>query len=109
MLKELETAEDFFNEIANGLVMVDMSTQWCSPCRMLAKILPELAEKVKDNANILTVDTDEFPEIRKTYGVLSIPTLIFFQNGVEVKRIVGAKTLAELEVEINQLSNPQRG
>lgn len=74
-----------FKELTQEKILVDFYANWCGPCKMLA---PEL-EKVETNIKVIKVDVDEFEELAREYGVMSIPTLILFENGKETKRNVG--------------------
>jgi len=58
-------------------VLVDFWAEWCGPCKMIAPVLAEIA--------------DEHPDIARQFSVMSIPTMIVFRDGQEVKRLVGAK------------------
>lgn len=71
-------------------VMVDFWAPWCGPCRSVAPILDELAGEYEGKALIVKVNTDEHAQNAMKYGVRGIPTLIFFRDGQEVDRIVGA-------------------
>lgn len=92
MIKHLEKIDDF-DEIIKDEIIVDFYADWCGPCKMLANVLEET------NLNILKVNVDDFQELAIRYGVMSIPTLIKFQNGEEVKKIIGFRTKEELEEE----------
>lgn len=92
MVKHLEKIEDFEKEIS-GEVIVDFYADWCGPCKMLAPILEETS------FNVLKVNVDDFQELAIKYGVMSIPTLIKFKDGEEVKKTIGFKTKEELEEE----------
>ena len=85
MLKILNNEVDFDKEIKKGKWLVDFYAEWCGPCKMLAPILEELASEY----NILKVDTDKCPSIAMKYGIMSIPTLIVFNNGEKVKQSMG--------------------
>lgn len=74
-----------FKELINEKTLVDFYANWCGPCKMIA---PEL-EKAKSNVKVVKVDVDEFEDLAREYGVMSIPTLILFDNGKEVKRTIG--------------------
>ncbi|HSW89601.1 MAG TPA: thioredoxin [Patescibacteria group bacterium] len=71
-------------------VMVDFFAVWCGPCKMAEPVLEELSEEYKDKLTIVKVDVDQ-SELSGQYGVMSIPTVVFFKGGQEVKgtRIVG--------------------
>lgn len=74
-----------FEELIKDKVLVDFYANWCGPCKMIA---PEL-ESAKSNIKVVKVDVDEFEELARTYGVMSIPTLILFEQGKEIKRNIG--------------------
>ena len=72
-------------------MLVDFYATWCGPCRMLSPILDEIRQEVGDDIVIGKVDVDECFDVARTYGVMSVPTLILFKNGEEEKRIIGLK------------------
>lgn len=70
-------------------VLVDFWATWCMPCRMLAPTVEEVADETEDRAVVGKVNVDEEMELARRYRVASIPTLIVFENGAEVRRSVG--------------------
>ena len=68
-----------FKELINEKVLVDFYANWCGPCKMIG---PEL-ERAEGNIKVIKIDVDEFEDIAKEYGVMSIPTLILFNEGKE--------------------------
>ena len=74
-----------FNELIKERILVDFYANWCGPCKMLS---PEL-EKVSDEIKILKVNVDENQDLAKEYGVMSIPCVILFDGGKELKRNIG--------------------
>ncbi|MEI6173369.1 MAG: thioredoxin [Bacteroidota bacterium] len=86
------TDQNFQNKIKNGMVLVDFWASWCMPCKMMVPVLSEVAEEVNGKVTIAKVNVDEQKATAAKFGIRSIPTMILFQNGREVKRIVGVKT-----------------
>ena len=80
MIKILSKLEDFVNIIKEDKnVLVDFNATWCGPCRMMGRVIEDIEEEEKD-ITFLKVDTDEFPEIAQQFGVMSIPTMVAFQD-----------------------------
>ena len=72
-----------------GLMMVDFWAAWCGPCRMLGPVVEDLAKRYDGKAIVGKVNVDEEQELAIRYGVMSIPTVIFFKDGKEIDRKVG--------------------
>ena len=90
---------DNFNELIKkeDKVLVDFFANWCGPCKMLAPVL----EKTESEIKAIKVDTDEFEDLAREYGVMSIPTLVLIENGKEVKRNIGFIDKSSLEKFLN--------
>lgn len=85
--------------IKKGIVLIDFFAEWCGPCHMQTPILETVAKDVAGQATIAKIDIDQNQNTTAQFRVTSIPTMILFKNGVEVKRIVGlrdAETLKEM-------------
>ena len=83
------------------LVIVDFWATWCGPCRMLSPLLDEVEEEMADKIVVVKVNVDDADEIAMRYRIMSIPTLIFFKDGVMVDRSVGAMPKSMLVEKIN--------
>ncbi len=87
----LHANEEAFTKILESgePMLVDFFATWCGPCKMLAPVIEELAADYEGKLHVLKVDTDENQSLAVNYGIMNIPTVLFFQGGNEVDRIVG--------------------
>jgi len=95
------TDASFSVEVLNSPkpVLVDFWAEWCSPCKMVAPILEEIAAG-SENLVIAKLNVDENPQTAASYGITSIPTMSVFQGGQIVKTIIGAKPKAALMADL---------
>ena len=77
-------------------VLVDFWAEWCGPCKMIAPTLAEIAGEQRGKLAVAKLNVDDNPDTARRYDVMSIPTLLVFKNGEQVKRIVGAKGKGQL-------------
>ncbi len=86
------TLENFAQEVlkSDKPVLVDFYADWCGPCQMMAREIDEFAEET-EKVKVCKLNVDESTDLAMTFGVMSIPTVILFENGQETKRFVGAK------------------
>ncbi len=94
-----------FDEIiasADTPVVVDFWAEWCGPCKMIAPILSEIASEQSGKVTIAKLNVDENPDLAMRFNVMSIPTLLVFNNGEVAKRLVGAKGKGQLLQELDE-------
>ena len=93
------TDQSFEEEVLKSQtpVLVDFWADWCTPCKMIAPIIEDLAEEYDGKVKFAKLDVDSNPSIAMTYGVRSIPTLLIFDGGSPVGQIVGAVPKATLK------------
>ncbi len=87
------TDQNFNETIAKGVTLVDFYATWCGPCRMITPIVEQLADMVQGKARIAKLDIDESQQTTASLQITSVPTLILFKDGKEMKRVVGVKDL----------------
>ena len=90
VLNEIEFVKSV--EESEDLVLVDFYAEWCGPCKMMAPILDQISEEVKDFAKVYKVDIDESQNLAVKYDIMAVPTMKIFKNGEVVEEIVGFQT-----------------
>ena len=95
MAEVIKTADEFQTKVleAKTPVLVDFFATWCGPCRMVSPIVDEIGAEVTD-AKVGKVNVDEQPDLAAQFGVMSIPTLLVFEQGKLVRQAVGARPKA---------------
>lgn len=103
MAVEKINENEFEEKIKNSekKVLVDCYADWCGPCKMLSPIIDELAEEI-DTVEFYKLNVDESAEIASKYEIMSIPTLLIFQNGELKEKTVGLKSKEELMKQLGQ-------
>lgn len=100
MADDIQTLSDSTFDEAIGasdtVVLVDFWAEWCGPCKMIAPTLEEIATEQRGKLAIAKLNVDDNPDTARRYDVMSIPTLLVFKDGEQVKRIVGAKGKGQL-------------
>ncbi|MGD1052270.1 MAG: thioredoxin domain-containing protein [Candidatus Dormibacteria bacterium] len=77
-------------------VLVELGASWCPPCRAMAPVLSEIAREREGSLRVVTVDSDANPTIVERFGVMSLPTILLFSGGEQVRRVVGHTATSKL-------------
>ena len=86
---EIINDKNFAEKTAKGVVLVDFFATWCGPCRMMSPILEDVQKELGETARIYKVDVDESENLARKFGIMSIPSLFVFVDGVEKEHHVG--------------------
>ena len=100
------TDENFEDEVIGSElpVLVDFWAVWCGPCRMVAPFVEQIAEEYKDRLKVAKLNVDENQAVPAKYGIMSIPTLLYFKDGVLVDKTLGALPKAAIEARLARLA-----
>jgi thioredoxin 1 len=96
MIQHITDKSEFEKEIKEGSVLVDFFATWCGPCTMLSPLVEKLG-KEHPEVKVVKVDVDQAQEIAAMFNVYSIPTLVYFENGIEQRQSVGYITEPRLK------------
>ena len=94
--------EDFNHIISTDVTVVDFFATWCGPCKMISPIIEKLANDMA-NVKFVKIDVDKHDDLARIYGIMSIPTLIFFKDGKEIKRHIGFINEDKIKEIINEI------
>ena len=83
------TSATFNNAISSGLTLVDFYADWCMPCKMLAPTISSIADEYAGKVSVAKLNIDQAQDVAAKYGVMSIPTVILFKDGIAVDKKVG--------------------
>ncbi|MDP9727138.1 thioredoxin [Alicyclobacillus tolerans] len=104
MATQKVTDQTFASLLQQGKpVLVDFWAAWCGPCRMMAPVLEELSNEYADKLIVAKLDVDENPQTASQFGIMSIPTLLLFENGQVSKSVVGFRPKEHLVAELSSV------
>ncbi|GAP71643.1 thioredoxin [Candidatus Symbiothrix dinenymphae] len=100
-----QVTDDNFEELLHGdkSLVVDFWAEWCGPCRMISPIIEELEAEYAGRVEIGKCNVDDCIDLPTEYRILSIPTILFFKEGKQVDKIVGAASKDAIEAKIKAL------
>ena len=99
------TTNNFNEEVLNSdiPVLVDFYADWCGPCKMMLPIVAEIAKEYEGKVKVCKVNTDDYPELARPFGVMSIPSFFFIKNGEVVENHVGGMDINKMKEKIEAL------
>jgi len=100
----LEVTSSNIEELKQGVSLVDFTATWCGPCQILGPVVDKLATEFKDKVKIGKCDIDKHRDVAEAFGVMSVPTLVFFKNGELVDQHIGNLQEDDLRKKLNNLA-----
>lgn len=99
-VKEIQEKEWKKTIDQKGKILIDCYAPWCGPCKLLSPIIDELAEETK-NCKFYKINVDDAEAISREYGIMSIPTILLFEDGELKEKTIGLKSKEEIKKIIN--------
>lgn len=95
--------EEFKSSLKGKTVLADFGASWCGPCQSMAPVIKELAEAYKGRAGVMEIDIDSEKRLATELMIQSIPTLIVFKDGIEIRRLVGLQSQGDIKDCLNRI------
>lgn len=86
------SSQNFSDETAHNLVLLDFTSTWCEPCKMIDSVLEEIASEMNDTIKIIKIDLDENQDIANSFDIIGTPTLILLREGETLGKLIGYQT-----------------
>ena len=96
MTKHVKTKAEFDEAVKTGRVLVDFWATWCGPCMMMGEMIARDLEPSHPEVTVVKVNVDEAPDIAAAFGIMSIPALYCYDNGVKTAEFVGVTSITEI-------------
>lgn len=100
---EIIGKEEFDSKTKEGIVFVDFFANWCAPCRMMSVVIDDLKNEIDEKIKIYKVDVDKNEDVAKSFGIMSIPTMIIFKDGEIKEKHIGLWSKEEIKDCFNTL------
>ncbi|EDV24929.1 uncharacterized protein TRIADDRAFT_25254 [Trichoplax adhaerens] len=101
LVKDLNQFKKIIKSVKDVLIVVDFCASWCVPCNTISPQIRQLAENMQHNVLFLEIDVEQNEEVSEKYEIRSLPTFLFFKNGVKINQFSGA-SMEKLQQLINQ-------
>ena len=102
MAKVSKKTESFKRTIRKGITLADFDTPWCAPCRLQRSIIEQLADEYKGKVQVTGFNVDDDSRLAMRFNITSVPTLIIFKNGQEIRRFIGLRSAETLSQAIDK-------